>query len=830
MRKFVKNAQKSILGAVAVLTIVWSSGAAFIAPRIAQAAPFSWPASWNVATVGGVPITDFEERSGCTDPTNGGSAVSPDEADIGSEADCQGGTRVNPGSAPSQYYFYDEGAIPTINCATTADDYFYMRTRYAGNPLENGGAGLKGTIWNQILDTTGDGVADFIIGVNGADESMRLYSATTPPVQIGATISTNVLAQGYVRVVTTPEQPPVDDDAHAEYFMDMQIPISAFPAGAICAGTSIVFTQVATAQDPNFPVAKDTLFTVPGDPIPVGDGVDLAVTKTVDDATPAEGATVVYTVTVVNNGPDDATGVTVDDLLPTGVTYVSDDSSGAYNAATGVWTVGDLADDASATINITVTVDQDTAGDTITNTACTDYEEDEEPANDCDSVDIIPVDDVEPTIDLEVTKDVDNGTPNEGDTIVYTISVLNDSNTNATNVSVSDLLPTGVTYVSDDGAGAYVSATGVWTIGSLAAGATAALNITATVDSGTATQTITNTACASADETDSDPSDDCDDADVVVDTISAINADLEVSKIASDSTPQVGTNFTYTVGVTNAGPDNATNVVVNDLLPVGVTWVSDDSAGAYNPVTGVWTIGALANGATATLVITVSVDPGTAGTLITNTACADADETDPDSTDDCDSADITPDPINPVEPTADDLDIAVTESVDDATPNEGQTVAFTITALNVGPIAATGLQLRVVLPAGVTFVSSAGVGSYDPATQIWTIGNLGVGNSAVLTLSATVNAGTGGQTLTSTATLAAVDQTDTDATNNDDDATITIPTITPTQTPTYTPPTGSLVETGFGSSVQMIAGFALLAALATFLISARRNSTAKAKA
>src|SRR3989344_1809955 len=106
------------------------------------------------------------------------------------------------------------------------------------------------------------------------------------------------------------------------------------------------------------------------------DGSDLSVTKIVNDDTPNENQEITYTITVTNNGPDNATGVTVTDLLPTGVTYVSDDSSGAYIA--NVWTVGSLADDASATLNIVVTVDADTAGNTIDNTATANGNEDDD--------------------------------------------------------------------------------------------------------------------------------------------------------------------------------------------------------------------------------------------------------------------------------------------------------------------------------------------------------------------------------------------------------------------------------------------------------------------
>ena len=97
---------------------------------------------------------------------------------------------------------------------------------------------------------------------------------------------------------------------------------------------------------------------------------DLSVTKTVDVATPDIGGTVVYTVTVTNGGPDAATGVAVTDLLPAGLSYVSNiPSQGTYVSSTGVWTVGAIANGASKTLTITATVNTGTGGNTIINTA-----------------------------------------------------------------------------------------------------------------------------------------------------------------------------------------------------------------------------------------------------------------------------------------------------------------------------------------------------------------------------------------------------------------------------------------------------------------------------
>ncbi len=69
--------------------------------------------------------------------------------------------------------------------------------------------------------------------------------------------------------------------------------------------------------------------------------------------------------------------------------------------------------------------------------------------------------------DVKLTKEVAPTTAKPGDTVVYTLTVTNESDVEATGVEVTEQLPAGVQYVSDDGAGAYVNATGIWTVGEL---------------------------------------------------------------------------------------------------------------------------------------------------------------------------------------------------------------------------------------------------------------------------------------------------------------------------------------------------------------------------
>ena len=85
---------------------------------------------------------------------------------------------------------------------------------------------------------------------------------------------------------------------------------------------------------------------------------DLSLSKTVSSASPAVGATITYTISVSNAAAANltATGVTVRDLLPSGVSYVSYSGTGTYNPTTGDWSVGSVAPGQSRSLTITATV------------------------------------------------------------------------------------------------------------------------------------------------------------------------------------------------------------------------------------------------------------------------------------------------------------------------------------------------------------------------------------------------------------------------------------------------------------------------------------------
>ncbi|MFC0278281.1 Ig-like domain-containing protein [Falsigemmobacter intermedius] len=218
-------------------------------------------------------------------------------------------------------------------------------------------------------------------------------------------------------------------------------------------------------------------------------------------------------------------------------------------------------------------------------------------------------------------------------------------------------------------------------------------------------------------------------------------SDLQMLKTASAANPIIGSQVTFTLTVRNDGLSDATNVRVTDRLSAGYTWVSDDSGGSYDPATGGWVVGSLANGASRTLRIVAVVNP--TGPY-DNTAVATGDQ--PDPVPGNNTSTTTTVPVPPV------ADIGIAKTVSNSAPLVGSEVTFTLTVVNNGTSPATNVRVTDQLPAGYTLISDNSDGSYVPGTGLWTVGSLAVGESRILTMTARVNA-TGPYVNTASATV-----------------------------------------------------------------------------
>ncbi len=299
-------------------------------------------------------------------------------------------------------------------------------------------------------------------------------------------------------------------------------------------------------------------------------GADLSITKT-SATTVTSGASLTYTITVTNGGPQAATGVTVTDALPSGETYksaITSQGSCSQKKGTVTCSLGSLANGASAHLTIVVTVAA-TSG-TLSNTAqVSGNQTDPNTANNSSTATTSL-----PSADLSITKTAPASVASGG-SLTYTITVTNGGPQAATASTVTDTLPSGETYQSattSQGSCSQSRGTVTCSLGSLAYGGSAHVTITVTVTAKSGT--LSNTAKVSGSPTDPNTANNSSTA-----TTSLIpTADLSLTKTVTTKKPKAGSAMVYSLTVTNNGPSAATGVKVTDTLPATEAFVSSSSA------------------------------------------------------------------------------------------------------------------------------------------------------------------------------------------------------------------------------------------------------------
>ncbi|WP_373534634.1 DUF4347 domain-containing protein, partial [Microcoleus sp.] len=177
-------------------------------------------------------------------------------------------------------------------------------------------------------------------------------------------------------------------------------------------------------------------------------------------------------------------------------------------------------------------------------------------------------------------------------------------------------------------------------------------------------------------------------------------------------------NITYTITSTNNGPSSAESVLIQDPLPAGLTFVSADNGGTYNPVTRnvIWpVIPTLLNGASEVRTIIATV-PATPGTVLTNTAYSDSSTFDPNKANNNSSQPTSQVPTTITNNLAD----VVTSKSGSISGAPGGTVSYDIVTQNNGPGTADNITITDSIIPGLTGVSISDSGTYDSITGIVT--------------------------------------------------------------------------------------------------------------
>jgi uncharacterized repeat protein (TIGR01451 family) len=441
----------------------------------------------------------------------------------------------------------------------------------------------------------------------------------------------------------------------------------------------------------------------------------VAVLGIVKSDTPdpvSAGGDITYTIVVTNQGPSTATNVVISDPDLADVTFSNPNivisnptvstgnvsiTADAVNGTVPTLDVGQVA-----TITFVGTVGATFGGTTITNTATAD-------ADEADLVTANEPTDVSRNVDLVIQKD-GPATTVAGEQLTYTFTVQNNGPSGSTGATVSDTLPTGLTFVSsgdENGVtGTFDSNTNAinFTLPDMASGATA-ITFTAVVQAGVdAPSSIVNSATVSpgTNATDTDTTNNSDDATTTINR----NVDLSITKTDGVASINAGGQLTYTLVVTNDGPSTVNNAVVTDPQIAGLTFASASSttagvlvtvppSGSTDPLTA--TIPTMAPGDSVTITVIADVATTARGTLTNSASVApptgttETDTTDNTATDD---TTITTDVV---------LTINKTDSVDPVIA--GNALTYTIVVTNTGTSSALGVAFSDTLPAGVTFTS-----------------------------------------------------------------------------------------------------------------------------
>ncbi|HVM74503.1 MAG TPA: C25 family cysteine peptidase [Candidatus Saccharimonadales bacterium] len=497
---------------------------------------------------------------------------------------------------------------------------------------------------------------------------------------------------------------------------------------------------------------------------------DLAVTNAALPIVVAPGGIITYTQTVTNNGPLAAINAVFSESIPANTTFQSISTNAGWTCTTpsvgGTGTISCTNPNFAAAGSITYAVAVQVNAGTPYGTQIVDVDNivsgtsDPNLAN--NSATAITTVAVGSQSDLAVTNTASSLTVIAGNTVTMTAVVTNNGPSAAAYATFTEAIPANTTL------GAAFTPPSGWVCNTIAVGATGTLTCTSTsfasgasstfpvvllVTPGTTSGTVIS-ATADVNSNTTDPNNANNEAIATTTVAASGQADLAVTSTDSPDPVTPGNNITYAQSITNNGPtaitaSGTTTVTFIDAIPASTT------LGATFTAPAGWTCNTIAVGATGTLTCTlnagqmlavgavvnfplvVKVNSATApGTTITNSPNISSSVGDPNTANN--TANTTTLVASPTQ-----ASVTIVKTASPEPVNQGTTLTYTITVKNAGPAAAQNVIVTDAIPGEVSYTSSlSSMGScgYASPTVTCTIGTLGVGRTAVITIN--VNAGT----------------------------------------------------------------------------------------
>ncbi|EEL23703.1 cell surface protein [Bacillus toyonensis] len=442
----------------------------------------------------------------------------------------------------------------------------------------------------------------------------------------------------------------------------------------------------------------------------------LTTQKSVDKSIISVRDTLTYTTTITNTGNTPATNITFTSAIPPSTTFIPDSVTingiqqlGAQPAL-GV-NIPNIAPGETVTVTFQVNVisvppsSSIMGNDTILYSYTVDPNGTPATTSTSTSTNIV----TNPVLDAMITmiKSVDQTLVTLGDTITYTTILTNNGNTNATNITFTDLIPDGTTFITDSVTIDGITQIGLnpntgITIGAIAPSSSISIAFQVTATSTPVQNPIANSATASYTFI-ADPNAPIVSRNVTSNTtFTTINTATILSlKQVDKSFSRIGDTLTYTVTLTNNGNSSAQNVIFTDTIPSGTTFIANTfsingipQSGA-DPSNGV-NIGPITAGTTVNVSFQVNVISLPTENPIVNFSSTSYQLVSP--------PDAETSISNPVSTQIKEAILSMTKNESVSFADIGQTAFYTTSISNVGNTDATNIVFTDVLPSGLTFV------------------------------------------------------------------------------------------------------------------------------
>ncbi|MDA2088301.1 DUF11 domain-containing protein [Bacillus thuringiensis] len=440
----------------------------------------------------------------------------------------------------------------------------------------------------------------------------------------------------------------------------------------------------------------------------------LTTKKSADKSIVSVGDTITYTTTITNTGNTAATNITFTSAIPASTTFIPNSvtingvQQSSAQPALGV-NIPNIAPGETVTVTFQVNVISVPPSSSIMGNDTILYSYTVNPnsalATTSTSTNIA----TNPVLNAMITmvKSVDQTLVTLGDTITYTTILTNNGNTNATNITFTDLIPNGTTFITDS-----VTINGLTqiglnpntgiTIGSIAPNSSISIAFQVTATSTPVQNPIANSATASYTFI-ADPNAPIVSRNVTSNTVfTTINTATILSlKQVDKSFSRIGDTLTYTVALTNNGNSSAQNVIFTDTVPSGTTFIANTFSingvpqSEADPSNGV-NIGIITAGTTVTVSFQVTVTSLPTENPIVNFSSTSYQLVSPPDSETSIS--------NPVSTQIKEAILSMTKNESVSFADIGQTAFYTTSITNIGNTDATNIVFTDALPSGLTFV------------------------------------------------------------------------------------------------------------------------------